>query len=154
MDAGSPLFAPLRLGPLEVAGRVFKTATAEPRASEDGFVTDELLRVYEQWARGGTPLIITGNLYVSRQGKSTQRQCGVHGDDKIPGLAQLAAAVLRHGGKLVGQLNHCGRQVIAGHTGVRDPVSASSVFEPLKGTRPRALSPEEIPRVVETFVAA
>jgi 2,4-dienoyl-CoA reductase-like NADH-dependent reductase (Old Yellow Enzyme family) len=154
MDPASPLFAPLRIGPLEVAGRLFKSATAETRASEDGFVTDDLVRVYEQWARGGTPLIITGNLYVAPQGRSTHRQCGADADAKIPGLARLAAAVHRHGAKLVGQLNHCGRQVIAGHTGVRDPVSASAVPEPLLGTRPRALLAEEIPRVVEAFAAA
>ena len=29
------LFEPIRIGPLEVAGRLFKTATAETRASED-----------------------------------------------------------------------------------------------------------------------
>ena len=66
-------------------------------------------------------------------------------DDKVPGLERLAAAVHRHGGKLVAQLNHCGRQVIAGHTGVRDPVSASRVYEPLMGTRPRSLRADEIP---------
>ena len=154
MDVTSPLFTPLRLGPLEVAGRVFKTATAETRASEDGFVTDELVSVYDEWARGGTPLIITGNLYVSPQGKSTYRMCGVDADDKIAGLSRLAAAVHRHGGKLVGQLNHCGRQVITGHTGVHDPVSASAVLEPLMGTRPRALRGDEIPGVIESFAAA
>ncbi len=154
MDPRSPLFEPLRLGPIEAAGRVFKTATAETRATEDGFVTDELIRVYEQWARGGTPLIITGNLYVSRQGKSTHRMCGVDADDKVPGLARLAEAVHRHGAKLIGQLNHCGRQVIVGHTGVVDPVSASSVREPVLGTRPRSLHAKEIPGVVASFAAA
>lgn len=144
----------LRIGPIEAAGRVFKTATAETRASEDGFVTDELVAVYDEWARGGTPLIITGNLYVSRQGKSTYRMCGVDADDKVEGLARLAAAVHRHGAVLVGQLNHCGRQVIVGHTGVDDPVSASAVSEPLMGTRPRALREGEIPGVIEAFASA
>jgi 2,4-dienoyl-CoA reductase-like NADH-dependent reductase (Old Yellow Enzyme family) len=154
LSTPSPLFTPLRIGPLEAAGRVFKTATAETRASEDGFVTDELVEVYDEWARGGTPLIITGNLYVSPQGKSTYRMCGVDSDDKTAGLARLAAVVHRHGGKLVGQLNHCGRQVIVGHTGVHDPVSASSVVEPMMGTRPRALRGDEIPGVIEAFAAA
>ena len=154
MDAHSPIFEPLRIGSVVAAGRVFKTATAETRASEDGFVTDELVRVYEQWARGGTPLIITGNLYVSRQGKSTHRMCGADADDKVPGLARLAETVHRHGAELVGQLNHCGRQVIVGHTGVSDPVSASAVYEPVMGTRPRALHEKEIPQVVAAFAAA
>jgi 2,4-dienoyl-CoA reductase-like NADH-dependent reductase (Old Yellow Enzyme family) len=145
---------PLRLGPLEAAGRVFKTATAETRATEDGFVTDDLVGVYDEWARGGAPRIITGNLYVSPQGKSTYRMCGADADAKVAGLARIASAVHRHGAKLVGQLNHCGRQVIVGHTGVVDPVSASAVNEPLMGTRPRALRADEIPAVIESFAAA
>ncbi len=154
MAEASPLFAPMRVGPLEVAGRLFKTATAETRASEAGFVSDELVEVYDQWARGGTPLIITGNLYVSAQGKSTQRMCGADADDKIPGLARLAASVRRHGSRLIAQLNHCGRQVVVGHTGVSDPVSASAVYEPILGTRPRALREDEIPPIVDAFAAA
>jgi 2,4-dienoyl-CoA reductase-like NADH-dependent reductase (Old Yellow Enzyme family) len=154
VTSNASLFTPLRIGPLEAAGRIFKTATAETRASEDGFVTDELVSVYDEWARGGAPLIITGNLYVSSQGKSTYRMCGVDADDKVPGLARLAAAVHRHGAVLVGQLNHCGRQVIVGHTGVVDPVSASAVTEPTMGTRPRALRGDEIPGVIEAFASA
>jgi 2,4-dienoyl-CoA reductase-like NADH-dependent reductase (Old Yellow Enzyme family) len=154
MGAPSPLFEPLRIGPLEAAGRVFKTATAETRASEDGFVSDELVALYELWARGGTPLIITGNLYVAAQGKSTFRMCGADADDKIPGLARLAAAVRRRGAKLVAQLNHCGRQVIVGHTGVFDPVSASAVRDPVMGAKPRALRADELPGIVEAFAAA
>jgi 2,4-dienoyl-CoA reductase-like NADH-dependent reductase (Old Yellow Enzyme family) len=150
----SPLFAPLRIGPLEVSGRVFKTATVETRASAEGFVTDALLDFYEPIARGGTPLVITGNFYVSPQGKSTKGMAGVDADDKLPGLARLASAVRRHGTKLVVQLNHCGRQVIKGHTGVHDPVSASSVYEPLMGTKPRALREDEIPGVIEAFASA
>ena len=154
MNLAPTIDTPLRIGPLEAAGRVFKTATAETRASEDGFVTDELVDLYDEWARGGTPLIITGNLYVSPQGKSTYRMCGVDADDKVPGLARLAAAVHRHGAVLIGQLNHCGRQVIQGHTGVDDPVSASAVSEPTMGTRPRALRGDEIPGVIEAFASA
>ena len=154
MAAASPLFAPLRIGPLEVAGRVWKTATVESRADENGFVTDALVDFYEPIARGGTPLIITGNLYVSPQGKSTRGMCGVDADDKLPGLTRLAQSVQRFGAKLIGQLNHCGRQVIAGHTGVDDPVSASAVYEPMMGTRPRALREDEIPGVVDAFASA
>jgi 2,4-dienoyl-CoA reductase-like NADH-dependent reductase (Old Yellow Enzyme family) len=151
---GDPLAKPLRIGSLEVAGRVFKTATVESRADDAGFVTDELIAFYEPIARAGTPLVITGNLYVSPQGKSTRGMCGVDSDDKIPGLTRWAAALHRHGSKLIGQLNHCGRQVIAGHTGVRDPVSASAVYEPLMGTKPRALRLDEIPEVIEAFTSA
>lgn len=154
MGEVASISTPLRIGALEVAGRVFKTATVESRADDEGCVTDALIDFYEPIARGGTPLIISGNLYVSPQGKSTRGMCGVDSDAKLPGLARWSASVHRHGAKLIGQLNHCGRQVIVGHTGVHDPVSASSVYEPLMGTKPRALRLDEIPGVIEAFASA
>ncbi|MBW2498807.1 MAG: NADH:flavin oxidoreductase [Deltaproteobacteria bacterium] len=150
----SPLFSPIRLGPLEAAGRIFKTATAETRASEDGDVTDELVEWYEWLARGGTPLIITGNLYVAPEGKSTYRMCAADTDERIPGLARLVDACHRHGAKVVAQLSHCGRQVIVGHTGFDEAVSASTVRDPVMGARPRALRLDELPSVVDAFAAA
>ncbi|MAG29393.1 MAG: NADH:flavin oxidoreductase [Deltaproteobacteria bacterium] len=154
MSQSSPLFDSLRIGALEVAGRVFKTASAETRASEDGYVTDELIEWYKWLARGGTPLIITGNLYVAPEGKSTYRMCAADTDDRIPGLARLAEICHQHGAKLVGQLNHCGRQVIVGHTGFDEAVSASTMRDPVMGAKPRALRLDELPGVVDAFASA
>jgi 2,4-dienoyl-CoA reductase-like NADH-dependent reductase (Old Yellow Enzyme family) len=154
MSGPSPLFEPLRLGPLEAAGRVFKTATVETRASEDGYVTDELVEWYEWLARGGVPLIITGMLYVAPEGKSTYRMCAADTDDRVEGLARLAHTCHRHGAKLVAQLGHCGRQVIVGHTGVDEPVSASAVRDPVMGAKPRPLRLDELPGIVDAFASA
>ena len=154
MSQTSPLFTPLRLGGFEAAGRVYKTATAETRASEDGDVTDELVEWYEWLARGGTPLIITGNFYVAPEGKSTYRMCAVDSDARVPGLARLADVCHRHGARLVAQLNHCGRQVIVGHTGFDEAVSASTVRDPVMGARPRALRLDELPGIVDAFASA
>lgn len=148
------LFTPIDIGRLTLPGRLFKTATAETRASDDGFVTPELIDFYRPIAQGGTPLVITGNLYVSRDGKSAPRQLGADDDDKIPGLTQLAAAVHAHGSKLFAQLNHCGRQMIPGFAGSREAVSASATTELTTGTRSRALTVAEIGRVVERFADA
>ncbi len=145
------LFSPIRIGTLELPGRLFKTATAETRATADGFVTDEVIDFYVPIAKGGTPLIITGNIYISPQAKSAPRQLGVDADDKIPGLARLVEAVHAHGAKMIAQLNHCGRQVVPDFVGATDVVSASAVKDLLTGTRPRQLRVEEIHRLVEQF---
>jgi 2,4-dienoyl-CoA reductase-like NADH-dependent reductase (Old Yellow Enzyme family) len=150
----SLLFSPIRIGALELPGRLFKTATAETRATADGFVTQEVLAFYVPIARGETPLIITGNIYVSRQGKSAPRQLGADDDDKIPGLAQMVAAVHARGGRMFAQLNHCGRQVVPDFVGAEDVVSASGVKDLLTGTQPRELRVEEIAGVVQDFAAA
>jgi 2,4-dienoyl-CoA reductase-like NADH-dependent reductase (Old Yellow Enzyme family) len=132
-----------------------KSATHETRASEDGHVTDELLEFYEPMARAGTPLIITGNMFVSWQGKSAYRQAGIDSDDKIPGLREWADLVHGHGGLLFAQLNHGGRQMTKPAAGVDGAIfSASDVRELAQGTKPRPIRRDEIPALVESYAAA
>lgn len=150
----SILFTPIAIGKLTLPGRLIKTATAETRASDDGFVTPALIDFYLPMAKGGTPLIITGNIYVSREGKSAPHQVGADHDDKIPGLTELVAAVHAHGSRMFAQLNHCGRQVVPRFAGVPEAVSASSVTELVTGTHPRALTLVEIQRIVERYADA
>lgn len=150
----SVLFTPINIGELTISGRLIKTATAETRATEDGFVTPELIAFYLPMAKGGTPLIITGNIYINLDGKSAPRQVGADNDDKIPGLAQLVSAAHAHGSKMFAQLNHCGRQVVPRFAGLTEAVSASSKTELVTGTRPRSLTTAEIARVVERYAEA
>ncbi len=150
----SILFSATRIGSLTLPGRLIKTATAETRASEDGRVTQELIDFYVPMAKGGTPLIITGNIYVSRDGKSAPYQVGADAEDKVPGLTRLVAAVHAHGAKMFAQLNHCGRQVVPRFADVTDPVSASEVPELVTGTVPRAMEPWEIARLVRRYAEA
>lgn len=152
MQSSSILAQPLIIGKLTANGRVFKTATSETRATEDGFVSDELLGFYKPIAQAGTPLIITGNLYVTEEGKSTYRMCGADHVDKIEGLSQWAELVHSQGGLLFGQINHCGRQVMAKAMGLDSAVSASGVGEKVMGVKPRPLTRQEIKQAVEAYV--
>ena len=152
MQSPSILAKPLKIGKLTAAGRVFKTATSETRATEDGFVSEELLEFYKPIAQAGTPLIITGNLYVTEEGKSTYRMCAADNMDKMEGLSRWAGLVHEQGGLLFGQINHCGRQVMARAMGLDSAVSASDVGEKVMGVKPRPLSRQEIRHVVEAYV--
>lgn len=150
----SILFKPWKIGPLAIPGRVCKTATSETRATEDGFVTDELLDFYEPIARAGTPMIITGNLYITEEGKSTYRMCGADGPNKVAGLKRLSGMVHGHGGTLFGQINHCGRQVFAKAMGLSSALSASDVMEKAMGTKPRPMTVAEIRETVSAFAVS
>ncbi|MDX6739885.1 NADH:flavin oxidoreductase [Actinocorallia sp. A-T 12471] len=150
----NPLLRPWRIGTLDLPGRLVKSATHETRATEDGLVTDELLEFYAPMAEAGTPLIITGNLFVSWQGKSAYRQAGIHDDAVIPGLREWAALVHAGGGRLFAQLNHGGRQMTRPAPGVPYAVSASGVREIAQGTKPRPLRAADIPALVESYAAA
>jgi 2,4-dienoyl-CoA reductase-like NADH-dependent reductase (Old Yellow Enzyme family) len=144
-------FTPFAIGKLSIAGRIIKTATSETRATADGFATQQHIDFYLPMAEGGVPLIITGNIYPSLDGKSTPLQMGVDDDSKIPALKQLVDSMHVHGTKIFAQLNHSGRQVIPGFAGLPEAVSASAVKDLSTGTRPRALTVAEIERIVQRF---
>lgn len=145
---------PLGIGAMRLGGRLYKSATSETRATEDGFVTDDLLAFYEPMAVAGTPMIVTGNLYVSLQGKSAGRQAGIDHDDKIAGLCEWVDVAHAGGSRLVAQLNHGGRQIATLAPGADRIVSASDVREPLYRTKPSPLRRDEIAGVVASFAAA
>ena len=148
------LFTPIRIGQLELPGRLVKSATTETRCTDDGFVTDELIEYYEQMAKGGTPLLITGNAYFNLYSKAGPRQLGADNDDKIPGLRNLTDAVHRHGSKIFMQIYHVGRQAIPRFVGRKDAVAPSPVFEPSLGVRPRAITQREIRETIQGFADA
>ncbi|BBZ56725.1 MULTISPECIES: NADH:flavin oxidoreductase [Mycolicibacterium] len=144
---------PLQIGTMNVPGRLYKSATSETRASDDGYVTSDLLDFYRPMVAAGTPLIVTGNLYVSRQGQSAGRQAGIDTDDKIDGLAQWADLAHSGGTKLIAQLNHGGRQMAKAQPRERI-VSASNIREPMYGCKPTPLRGDELPGIVDSFVRA
>jgi len=150
----NPLFAPIRIGTLELPGRFVKSATLETLCTDDGFVTDDLIEYYERIAQGGTPLLITGNAYFNLYSKAAPRQLAADDDDKIPGLRRLTDAVHRHGSKILMQIYHVGRQASPRLVGRTDAVSPSPVFEPTLGVRPRAITREEIQETVQGLADA
>ena len=147
----SILFRSFTIGNLTIPGRVIKAATSETRADKDGFATQAHADFYLPIAKGGTPLIITGNIYVSADGKSTPMQMGVEDDGRIPALTRLVDAIHAQDVKIFAQINHCGREVVPAFAGLREAVSASAVTDLSTGTRPRTLTVPEIERVVEQW---
>lgn len=106
----SPLFAPGRIGSLEIPNRIVRAGTSETLADERGAVTAELIDIYSALADGGVGLIITGHMYCERRGQYARRQTGIYEDDLIGGLQRLTGAVHRRGGRVFAQLAHAGGQ--------------------------------------------
>ena len=139
---------------LRLANRLVRSATWEGLGEPDGRVNDGVLEIYRRLADGGVGLIITGYLAVRSDGRQHPTQLGADRDDLITGLAELAAAVHDHGGKVVGQIVHCGGQAVRAACGGQDPVAPSAVASPGYPEVPRALSIAEIRNLASCFAAA
>lgn len=120
----SKLFEKTAIKSLELANRFVRSATWEGMAETDGSCTQELIDITAGLAKGGAGLIITGHAYVSPEGQAGPWQIGVHNDEMLPGLTNMAAAVHRSGGKVALQIAHAGCYGFVSATGI-EPVGPS-----------------------------
>ena len=145
------LFTPYKLGGLEIANRFVHSATTESMATEDGTVTDRLVKRYERLAAGGVGLIIPGAMYVQQAGRHFRLATGIYGDALVPGLRRMVDGVHSHGGKIFFQLVHAGRQTTRDMAGVKPIGPSSQHRDPAYLVKPREMSEEEIQATIRAF---
>jgi 2,4-dienoyl-CoA reductase-like NADH-dependent reductase (Old Yellow Enzyme family)/thioredoxin reductase len=158
------LFSPIRIGSFEVPNRVCHVPTDISSANADGSVNQRVITYHEQIAKGGCGFIIVGASTPDRAtGRPTVTCLSVDEDPMIPGLAELAEAMHRHGAKCSVQIQHPGRQaawprqdLMSATDQVTDiPGSAGHEIvyaeQVAKGKAIRAMSVEEIYDLVEKF---
>ena len=154
------LFAPVRLGSLELKNRFVMAPMTRNRAGVGTAPTALNAEYYAQ--RAGAGLIVTEGTQPSAVGQGYPNTPGLHTDAQVAGWRLVADAVHARDGRIFVQLMHVGR---IGHpviTGVQ-PVAPSAVTpdgevftqEGMKPfTEPRALETSELPGVVAEFVDA
>jgi len=145
------LFEETRINGMVLANRFVRSATWEGMAGDDGSATAGLIDYIAALARGGIGLIISSHAYVSRDGQAGHWQLGAYGDELVPGLTALAAAVHENNGKIALQLAHAG--FFADAKLIGHPPWAVSDIEGIARTPRRELTAEEIGRIVRAFAA-
>ena len=148
----SILFDPVNIGKMEVKNRFVRSATAESACGEAGAVTEELLDIYKELAKGGVGLIVTGHAYVQPNGRCSTDQIGIYGDELVPGLKKLADEVHKASPdcRIAVQIAHAGRQASRQNEG--DIVAPSDV--PGSNITARAMTDAEIEECIDSFVDA
>ncbi len=107
MSATVPdVFAPARLGPLQLRNRVIKAATFEG-VTPHALVTDELIEFHLRPARGGVGMTTVAYCAVSPEGRTDRHQLWMR-PEAVPGLRRLTGAVHAEGAAVCAQLGHAG----------------------------------------------
>lgn len=159
----SALFAPFRLGDLELPNRIVMAPLTRIRADKDTDAANAMMaRHYRQRAAAG--LIISEGSQISRQGQGYIRTPGVWSDIQIQGWRQVTDAVHDAGGRIFIQLWHTGRVSHASlQPGGAAPVAPSAIRARTRiflesgfteVSEPRALTIEDIAGVVADYRTA
>ncbi|MBW1782312.1 MAG: FAD-dependent oxidoreductase [Deltaproteobacteria bacterium] len=144
------LLEPMVINGMELKNRVIMPPMVTNFATEDGGVTERMVRYYGRRARGGVGLVIVEMSFPHPTGKAFPCMLGVHHDRFIPGLNELAETIQAHGACAALQIGHAGRQTSQAVSGY--PIVAPSPV-PIPGMRevPKEMSISEIDEVIEAF---
>ena len=145
------LWNPLVVGGVELPNRLFVSAHMIAFGDEV-IVPQRYIDYYEERARGGVGLLITGAEGVHPTGWHAPHYQAWR-EDAAPRYRQLAEAVHRHGSRLFTQLWHAGLQDhgivnLDAHHPVLGP---SGVPSPVYGRIAKAMEREDIEMVVDAF---
>ena len=145
------LFSPGKIGNVQIKNRIVRSATYEGMANH-GYVTEELINLYTELARGGTGLIITGALAVDETAAASPTQPFLYNDEYIEGQKRFVKAVHELSDvKIAAQLVHPGRQ---GFHPKYPNVAPSPIKETILNKVPKELTVEEIRVIIKKFVDA
>jgi len=150
----SRLFEESTIKGMKLRNRFVRSATDEAMAGPKGEITDPLIKLYSNLAKGGLGLIISGHFYVHPSGKASGKQKGIYSDELVPGIRKLVDAVHEHGAKIAFQLSHGGVQGDSRHTGEPLRAPSSNVRNPSNFKKPEELSEKEITEIIQAFVQA
>jgi 2,4-dienoyl-CoA reductase-like NADH-dependent reductase (Old Yellow Enzyme family) len=149
------LFTPFEINGMQLKNRLVRSATFENMATDDGKVTDKLIKFYSKLAKGGVGLIVLGHAGVQDNGRASLTQLGIYSDDHVDGLKKLVSEIHNQGAKVALQIAHAGRQTIPAKIGGQTPVAPSAIEpDPLLKTSPREMTENEINATIYAFAEA
>ena len=135
----------------KVKNRLYKSAMSEQLADRDNAPTDELIRLYDTWANGGTGLLVTGNVMINRSALGEPRNVVLDKRSDLSPFKRWAQAGTRNNTQLWMQLNHPGKQIPNFLN--KEPVAPSAVplgsgldgGPPARGSTDDGANPEDAP---------
>ncbi|MFN7783943.1 MAG: alkene reductase [Lysobacterales bacterium] len=158
----SPLFAPFKLGAIELANRFVMAPLTRNRAGAGRTPTELTVQYYRQRASAG--LIITEASQISPMGQGYLDTPGIYSPEQIAGWKRVTDAVHAAGGRIFIQLWHVGR---ISHSSLLPngaaPVAPSALTAKSKTfttegfldvSTPRAMSQEDIEATVADYAQA
>ncbi len=147
-----PVFEPITINKLDIKNRICMPAM-HLNMAEEYLVTDQLVRFYEERAKGGAGLIAIGFASIDEL-SAGPTNIGAHSDDHIPGLTRLASAINDNGARSVIQINHGGKNTHSMMIGGKSAVAPSAVPSRMTRETPRALESDEVLQVIDSFAQA
>lgn len=144
------LFDQTKINQMELKNRFVRSATWEGMADDKGHLTDRLLKLYEDLAKGQVGLIITGYAFVLEDEQPNFAMMGIYDDSFIDDYKKLTDVVHSYGSKIALQIVYGGTQTRF-NSDSRVIWGPSAVPEMGTGVVAKEMSKDEIKTLIKAF---
>lgn len=136
------LFEHTELNHLKLKNRLFRSATWDGLVNENGILTDEVYKIYEELAKGGIGTIITGLMDVSAYSQALPGNMRLYSDELIESYKHLTDLVHQYDCNIIPQIN-------MNHYIMKDKISGQFIRKDID-----ELTQIDIDNIVELYVEA
>lgn len=144
------MFQPVKIGNMTVPNRFVMSPMGNNFANTDGKMSERSAAYYGARAKGGFGLITFEATVVYKEAKGGPRKPCLFSDDTVSNFKEAILACHKEGAKVSIQLQHAGPEGNSKVTGY--PLkSASSIPASVKTEIPKAISTEELYRLIEAY---
>lgn len=147
------LFDVTKIKNMDLKNRFVRSATWEGLANEDGHTNDDIIKVYEDLARGNVGLIITSYTYILEDEQPNRKMLGIYDDSFINDYKSLINIVHSYGSKIMLQIVYGGSNT-GYNVGERKILGPSRIPQINRGTIPDEMSTEDIKTIINAFADA
>ena len=109
-DVMRNLFEETKIKGITLKNRFVRSSTWESMATPEGYLTDQLMDVYKELAKGDVGLILTGYAFVTKEEQPSPRMMGIYDDSFIKDFRALTDMVHHYGSRIVLQIVYGGTQ--------------------------------------------
>lgn len=143
------LFDEITLGKIKIKNRLVRSATFESGYNENGYYQQNMYDIYENLAKGGIGLIITGMVGIDENARINPFMVKTYDNSFLKHIQRMSNLVHGYGCKAVIQIAHDGAKVPKTDMGL-PPLAPSAIA----GKNYREMSHEDIESVIEHFATA
>lgn len=140
---------PIKLRHIECRNRVIRSAVHSFLGATDGHMTDAEYAMYDELAKHGAGMIITGHVCVAKGGRGNPEQINIFADEYKADFTKAAAIAHKYDTRFIVQISHAGPRAID-----TDDLADVSARKMKKGREARELSLSEIHATEAAFVTA
>lgn len=102
------IFEEFNLGNLKISNRIVRSATMEFGTTENGTITNKYNKLYENLAKGGSGLIITGAIAINCDSQVKKDMVNVYDQNFIETFSKTVQTVHKYNSKIIPQIAHGG----------------------------------------------